>query len=61
MVHAAGWQWEPVDRPMFREIHIALDNMIHTSSAGEGKSGITEFNLSSFSSCLRCVSFFIRT
>jgi len=36
VVHIAGWQWEPVDRPTFREIHVALDNMIHTSSTGEG-------------------------
>jgi len=36
VVDVAGWQWEPADRPTFREIHIALDNMIHTSSAGEG-------------------------
>jgi len=32
----AGWQWEPVDRPTFREIHTALDNMIHTASGVEG-------------------------
>jgi len=37
MACIAGWQWEPADRPTFREIHIALDNMIHTSSVvGEG-------------------------
>jgi len=36
MVAVTGWQWDPVDRPTFREIHIALDTMIHTSSVGEG-------------------------
>jgi len=36
MLTVAGWQWDPVDRPTFREIHIALDTMIHTSSVGEG-------------------------
>ena len=32
----AGWQWEAVDRPMFKDIHNALETMFQNSSISEG-------------------------
>lgn len=35
-VQLSGWQWEPHDRPTFRDIHNALDNMFPNSDINEG-------------------------
>jgi hypothetical protein len=32
-----GWQWSPLDRPSFAEIHQAFETMFHDSSISEGK------------------------
>lgn len=31
-----GWQWSPLDRPSFSEIHQAFETMFHDSSISEG-------------------------
>lgn len=31
-----GWQWSPLDRPSFAEIHQAFETMFHDSSISEG-------------------------
>lgn len=33
---SAGWQWGPLDRPSFAEIHQAFETMFHDSSISEG-------------------------
>ncbi|KAK6978991.1 tyrosine-protein kinase Abl-like isoform X1 [Biomphalaria glabrata] len=38
------WQWEPKDRPTFKEIHFLLENMFEKSSINEGEN----FSTSSF-------------
>ena len=36
-MNVAGWQWDPKDRPTFKEIHYLLENMFEKSSISEGK------------------------
>lgn len=31
-----GWQWNPMERPLFAEIHQAFETMFHDSSISEG-------------------------
>lgn len=31
------WQWEPQDRPTFKQIHHSLENMFQNSSISEGE------------------------
>lgn len=33
----AGWQWDPKDRPTFKEIHNNLEHMFDKSSISDGK------------------------
>lgn len=34
---SACWQWNPTDRPSFREIHHALEHMFQDNSITEGE------------------------
>ena len=33
----SGWQWDPKDRPMFKDILISLENMFDKTNVNEGK------------------------
>ena len=41
----AGWQWDPKDRPTFKEIHYLLENMFEKSSISEGRQLHLSFSL----------------
>ena len=32
-----GWQWDPKDRPDFKEIHFLLENMFDSSNIIDGE------------------------
>ena len=36
VMSVTGWQWDPKDRPMFKEILLSLDNMFDKTSVTEG-------------------------
>ena len=36
-----GWQWDPKDRPTFKEIHNILEHMFEKSTISEGKPALS--------------------
>ena len=44
-LYLSGWQWEAKDRPTFKDIHNALENMFEKSSISEGKLSLYDLNM----------------
>lgn len=50
----SGWQWSPMDRPSFAEIHQAFETMFHDSSISEGTVTNSALQLYSYSFVTIC-------